>query len=144
MKKHSFKNMFIILPEENDIVDVIFGEPGPDISQFRKAQARFSERQKFREDTGYQGEARIATPHKKSKKKELTSQQKEENTGFAQKRIYVEHTIRMIKIFRFSQQRFRLRTSKYRQVMRLICDLCRLRIRSLVLSNQQSLNFLTP
>jgi hypothetical protein len=57
-------------------------------------------------DTGYKGEAQIATPHKKSKKKELTSQQKEENTGFAQKRIYVEHTIRVIKIFRVAQQRF--------------------------------------
>jgi hypothetical protein len=63
--------MFIILPEGNDIVDVILGEPGltSDISQFRKAQAKFSERQKFRGDTGYQGEAQIATPHKKSKKK---------------------------------------------------------------------------
>jgi IS5 family transposase len=138
--------MFIILPEGYDIVDVILGEPGStsDISQFRKAQEKFCERQKFRRDTGYQGEAQIATPHKKLKKKELTSQQKEENTGFAQKPIYVEHTVRVIKIFSMSQQRFRLRTSKYQQVMRMICGLCRLRIRSLVLSNQQSLHFVKP
>ena len=129
--------MFIILPKGKDIVDVTLGDRGPisDIYQFREAQEKFSEKQKFRGDTGYKGEAQIATPHKRSKKKQLTEQQKEENTKFAQKRIYVEHVIRLIKIFRVAQQRFRLASSQYKKVMRVICGLVRFRIEALILPN---------
>lgn len=127
--------MFIILPKGEDIVDVRLGDPGPigDISQFRASQHKFSEQQKFRGDTAYIGEPQIATPHKTPKKQELTAGQKEENTEFAQKRIYVEHMIRRIKIFRVAQQRFRLRANKYQVVMQVICGLVRLRIGALIL-----------
>lgn len=127
--------MFIVLPLGKDIVDATFGDRGPasDISQFREAQEKFSEKQKFRGDTGYKGEERIATPHKRSKKRKLTRQQKEENTEFAQKRIYVEHVIRLMKIFRVAQQRFRLASSQYKKVMRVICGLVRFRIGALIL-----------
>jgi hypothetical protein len=105
--------MYIVLPKGKDIIDVIPGEPGPksDISQFREAQSKFGPKQRFRGDTGYQGEANIATPHKRTKKQELTPEEKRENKVFAQKRIYVEHVIRKTKIFRIAQQRFRLRGS---------------------------------
>lgn len=58
--------MYIVLPKGKDIIDVIPGEPGPksDISQFREAQSKFGPKQRFRGDTGYQGKANIATPHK--------------------------------------------------------------------------------
>ncbi len=127
--------MYIVLPKGKDIVDVTLGEPGPksDISQFRKAQSKFSPRQRFRGDTGYQGEAHIATPHKRTKKRELTPEEKEKNKAFAQKRVYVEHVIRGIKIFRIAQQRFRLRGKHYPLVMKVICGLVRLRIRALIL-----------
>ncbi|MGF1566536.1 MAG: transposase family protein [Nodosilinea sp.] len=39
--------------------------------------------------------------------RKLTSEEKDENQAFAQNRIYVEHLIRGIKIFRVAQQRFR-------------------------------------
>lgn len=127
--------MYIVLPKGKDIVDVILGEPGPksDISQFREAQSKFSPRQQFRGDTGYRGEANIATPHKQTKKRKLTPGEKEENKGFAQSRIYVEHVIRGIKIFRIAQQRFRLRGTHYSLVMKVICGIVRLRIGALVL-----------
>ena len=127
--------MFIILPKGEDIIDVNLGDPGPvgDISQFRASQNKFSEKQKFRGDVAYIGEPQIATPHKRPKKYELTTEQKEENTQFAQKRIYVEHLIRRIKIFRVAQQRFRLRASKYQIVMQVICGLVRLRTGALIL-----------
>ncbi|MEO0489137.1 MAG: transposase family protein, partial [Cyanobacteria bacterium J06659_2] len=122
-------------PKGQDIVDVALGDPGPisDISQFRASQDRFNDQQHFRGDVGYIGEPQIATPHKKPKKQELTPEQNEENTQFAQKRIYVEHLIRRIKIFRVAQQRFRLRASKYSMVMQVICGLVRLRIGALIL-----------
>lgn len=129
--------MLIVLPKGKDIVDVILGDRGPasDISQFREAQEKFSEQQKFRGDTGYIGEDQIATPHKRPKKKKLTKQQKEENTKFAQKRIYVEHVIRLMKIFRVAQQRFRLMPDRYKKVMRVVCGLVRFRIGALILPN---------
>lgn len=54
-KKPSFKNMFIVLPKSDDIVDVALGDPGPksDISQFREARDKFSQKQQFRGDLGY-------------------------------------------------------------------------------------------
>jgi hypothetical protein len=92
-----------------------------------------AQRQRFRGDTGYQGEANIATPHKRTKKQELTPEEKRENKVFAQKRIYVEHVIRKTKIFRIAQQRFRLRGKRYPVVMKVICGLVRFRIGALVL-----------
>lgn len=127
--------MFIVLPKGKDIVDVKLGDPGPksDISQFREAQSKFGAEQRFRGDTGYQGEAHIATPHKRKKKQKLTSDEKAENTVFAQQRVYVEHVIRGLKIFRIAQQRFRLRAGHYLLVMKVVCGLVRLRIGALVL-----------
>ena len=83
--------MFIILPKGQDIIDVALGDPGPisDISQFRASQHKFSDQQPFRGDVAYIGEPQIATPHKKPKRQEFSPEQKEDNTKFAQKRIYV-------------------------------------------------------
>lgn len=135
--------MFIVLSKGKDIVDVSLGDPGPksDISQFRQAQVKFSQKQKFRGDSGYKGESNIATPHKKPKKQKLTPKEKEENTAFAQKRVYVEHVIRGIKIFRIAQQRFRLRANKYPLVMQVICGLVRFRIGALILPEQDREGF---
>ncbi|MDB9524748.1 transposase family protein [Oscillatoria sp. CS-180] len=122
-------------PKGQDIVDVALGDPGPisDISQFRASQDRFSNQQPFRGDIGYIGEPQIVTPYKKPKKQEFSLEQKEDNTKFVRKRIYVEHLIRKIKIFRVAQQRFRLRAGKYQLVMQVICGLVRLRIGVLIL-----------
>ncbi|PSN18472.1 hypothetical protein C7271_12385 [filamentous cyanobacterium CCP5] len=131
--------MYIVLPRGTDIVDVILGEPGSksDISQFREAQSKFSTRQRFRGDTGYQGEANLVTHHKRTKKRELMPEEKEENKAFAQKRICVEHVIRKIKIFRIAQQRFLLRGKRYPLVIEVICGLVRLRIGALVLPSTE-------
>lgn len=52
-------------------------------------------------DSGYQGMPENWTiPHKKPRGKEFTKRQKKENKKMASKRIFVEHAIRGIKIFR--------------------------------------------
>ena len=79
------------------------------------------------------GERQIERPHKKPPKGELTEKQKIKNKESAQKRIYVEHIIRVIKIFRVAQERFRLNSQKYSSIMSTICGLVRLRIVALVL-----------
>jgi hypothetical protein len=132
---HTFKSQMIIMPDGRDIVDVVAGEPGPksDITIFREYRSEFDPQQKFKGDKAYLGEDLITTPIKKLKNRELTTEQKEQNKAFSAKRIFVEHRIRSVKIFRVVQDRFRLNPKKYEQVILIICGLVRLRIRSLIL-----------
>lgn len=127
---HTRKIQLIVLPNGKDIVDVVAGEPGPksDINLFRETKDKFDEKQKFTGDKAYQGEELMKTPTKKPRKQELTSEQKEKNKELASERIFVEHLIRLVKIFRVAQERFRLNSHKYEQIIMVICGLVRLRI----------------
>ena len=49
-----------------------------------------------------------------------------ENQKKAQKIIFVEHIIRLIKIFRVARKRLRLKESNYEKVILKICSLVRL------------------
>lgn len=134
-KSHTLKNQLIVLPNGAEIVDVTVGKPGPssDINLFRARQSEFTVNQKFKGDKGYMGERQIATPHKKQKKQELTPEQKEENQQLSAQRIIVEHVIRLVKIFRVAQERFRLRPQNYELVILTVCGLVRLRVGALIL-----------
>ncbi len=134
-KSHTFKNQITVLPHGQDIVDVIAGEPGPksDITLFRQRQKDFDTNQKFQGDKGYIGEPSIKSPTKKPRKGKLTSFQKSKNKEMASERIFVEHLIRVVKIFRVASERFRLNPSKYKQIIMTICGLVRFRIGALVL-----------
>jgi hypothetical protein len=129
------QKIFIILPKAEDIIDVKTGEYGTrlDINLFREAQTKFKSKQQFKGDKAFIGGQNISTPHKKLKKKELTEQQHEENKVFSSKRVFVEHLIRLVKIFRVAEQRFRLRFSNYNRVIGVVCGLVRFRIESLIL-----------
>ena len=132
---HTFKSQIIIMPDGRDIVDVVAGEPGPksDLTLFREERSQFDPQQRFKGDKAYVGEALITTPIKKPRNRELTTEQKEQNKAFSAKRIFVEHRIRSLKIFRVVQERFRLNPQKYEQVVLTICGIVRLRIRALIL-----------
>ena len=132
---HTFKSQIIVMPDGRDIVDVVAGKPGPksDITLFREERSQFDPQQRFKGDKAYVGEALITTPIKKPRNRELTTEQKEQNKAFSAKRIFVEHRIRSLKIFRVVQERFRLNSQKYEQVVLAICGIVRLRIRALIL-----------
>ena len=100
---------------------------------FREQQERFEKDQKFEGNKAYQGGENIKTPYNKPRNGELTAQQKAENKEFSSQRIFVEHVIRLVKIFRIAQQRFPLNSRTYEQVILTICGLVRLRIGALVL-----------
>ncbi|MGD1716358.1 transposase family protein [Hydrocoleum sp. CS-953] len=51
----------------------------------------------------------------------------------ASERIFVEHIIRLLTIFRVAQERFRLNPDKYAQIITTICGLVRLRIGTFIL-----------
>lgn len=140
-KQHTFKNQFIILPEGKDIIDVEVGKKGPtsDISLFRDQKEKFADDQMFEGDQGYQGGENITTPQKKPRKAELTASQKAANKKMSSQRIFVEHVIRFVKIFRIAQQRFPLSHRTYEQIMFTICGLVRLRIGALILPSSENL-----
>ena len=60
-------------------------------------------------------------------------EEKEKNKKLASEGIFVEHLIRLVKIFRIAQERFRLNSSKYEQIIMTICGLVRLRIGTYIL-----------
>lgn len=59
------------------------------------------------QDTGFQGyapqNAKIVQPVKKPKNKELSDEQKAQNTEKSKKRVYVEHAIRGFKVWRVAK-----------------------------------------
>ena len=134
-KSHTFKNQFIVLPLGSDIVDVVVGKPGrvSDINLCRERLHQFHPQQKLVGDKAYIGEAQIRTPLKLPKKGNLTRQQKQENQHLSSQRIFVEHLIRVVKIFKVGQEKFRLRKDRYAEVLLTICGLVRLRKASLTL-----------
>ena len=136
-KKHTLKNQIICLPRGEDIVDVVGGEPGPkaDITIWRENAYKFDEKQRFSGDKAYVSEPQIRTPKKKPKNGELTQEEKEKNKEISSERIFVEHLIRIIKIFKVMGERFRLKKEKYESVFNSVCGLVRLRIGSLLIEH---------
>jgi len=134
-KSHTFKNQVIVLPRGEDIVDIVAGELGPksDLRIAQESLRKFHSDQRFSGDKAYQGESQIKSPQKKPKNGELNSQQKQQNKLLSSQRVFVEHVIRVFKIFRVAQERFRLRTECYTDVMMTIGSLVRLRIGALKL-----------
>jgi hypothetical protein len=104
-----------------------------DIKICRQTFNKFAYQQAFSGDKAYLGEAQITTPQKKPKNGQLTEEQKEENKTLSSKRIFVEHLIRVVKIFKIAQERFRLHKSRYDSIILTVCGLVRLRIGSLIL-----------
>ncbi|WP_244329171.1 transposase family protein [Tolypothrix sp. PCC 7910] len=78
------------------------------IKLFRQSQKKFDKSQPFSDDKGFQGGENITAPHKKKPKRKLTQQQKDENKALSINRIFIEHLIRLLKIFRVASQKFRL------------------------------------
>jgi hypothetical protein len=135
-QQHTFKCQIVTLPRGKDIVDAVAGAKGPtsDISLFREQQSKFAPAQGFDGDKAYVGAENVQTPHKKPRSKELTPQQKVENKEFSStRRIFVEHVIRLLRIFRITKERFRLHADTYEQVILTVCGLVRLRLGMIVL-----------
>ncbi|WP_293103076.1 transposase family protein [Moorena sp. SIOASIH] len=88
-----------------------------DIKICRKTLSKFNAQQTFSGDKAYIGETQITTPYKKPKNGELTESQKQENKALSSDRIFIENLIRVVKILKRSQERFRLRKTRYQSVL---------------------------
>ena len=78
-------------------------------------------------DAGYQGltdlHANSRTPKKKPKCHPLTLEQKSANRELARQRIYVEHVIGKVKVFRILSERYRNRRKRFGLRFNLIASL---------------------
>lgn len=129
-KDHTRKNQVITLPKGTDLVDVVIGQKGPcsDSKLFEQTQAQLPETLSFIGDKAYVGRRNTTTPHKKPPQGALSEAQKEFNRSLSQKRVFVEHVIRVIKIFRVAKEEFRMRSRMYEVVISCVCGLVRLRV----------------
>jgi hypothetical protein len=129
-QSHTFKNSVISCAKGEDIIDVTVGARGPeaDINLFAQQQLKFSDSQEFIGDKAYVGAARTTTPTKKPRGKQLTAEQLKDNKQISRQRIFIEHLIRRLKIFRVAADKFRLNPQNYEQVILTICGLVRLRL----------------
>jgi DDE superfamily endonuclease/Helix-turn-helix of DDE superfamily endonuclease len=129
-KDHTRKNQLISLPNGIDIVDVVIGEKGPrsDSKLLEETQAELPEAIEFIGDKAYVGRRNTTTPIQKPRGGQLSQAQKDFNRQVSQKRVYGEHLIRVIKIFRIAKEEFRMRSRMYELVIGCVCGLVRLRL----------------
>jgi DDE superfamily endonuclease len=75
------------------------------INIFKEQESKFSCEQEFVGGKAYIGANNMQTPHKKPRGGELTKEQKEENKELSStRRIFGEHVIRLLRIFRVTQE----------------------------------------
>jgi len=78
-------------------------------------------------DTGYQGlqkiHAKTRMPKKRSKKNPLTKQDKKDNRAISSERVFVEHVIRRIKVFKIMAQPYRNRRKRFALRLNLIASI---------------------
>jgi hypothetical protein len=79
-------------------------------------------------DKAYVGRHNTTTLLKKPRGRQLSQEQKNLNRQVIQKRVYVEHMIRAIKIFRIAKEEFRMRARMYEIAIGCVCELVRLRV----------------
>ena len=128
-KTHTRKNQVISLPNGTDIVDAVLGEnkPRSDSKLLEETHAELPESLKYIGVKAYIDRTNTTTPFKKPPRDTLTQAQKNFNQKLSQKRVFVEHIIRVIKIFRIAKKEFRIRSRMYELIISCLCGLVRLR-----------------
>ena len=84
---------------------------------FKESGVRIKEETEVKTDSGYQGIHKIhnnsQTPHKSSKNKKLTKEQKQQNKKLAKDRVLNEHVIGKLKRFKIIADRYRNRRKRF-------------------------------
>ena len=98
-----------------------------DFHLFKNSKVHVNKEVEITADTGYQGlqklHAKVKIPKKKSKNKPLTKQQKSENRAINSERVFVEHVIRRLKIFKIMAYPYRNRRKRFTLRLNLIASI---------------------
>ena len=104
-----------------------------DFRLFKESKTALADQVLCLADAGYQGlvdlHANSQTPQKKSKHHPLTHEQKATNRELARRRIYVEHVIGKVKVFRILSERYRNRRKRFGLRFNLIASLYNLELK---------------
>jgi len=96
-----------------------------DFAIFKNSEIKFCEMLILLADSGFQGIENLHTvcwiPHKKSKNKPLSTEQKRINKALSSIRVCVEHVIRRIKRFKIFSSRYRNKRKRHALRMSLMC-----------------------
>ena len=90
--------------------------------------------QKLSGDKAYVGEFLTDTHTKITEVEILLRLKKPKINQRLKQAFFVEHLIRLVKIFRVAAERFRLKTDNYEPVILVVCGLIRWRIGAIVMS----------
>ena len=121
--------------ESKIILATAFG-PGRmhDFRLFQRSGIRFRAETLCLADKGYMGitklHANSKVPVKRSKQRPLTPEEKKANRALARERIYAEHVIGRLKVFRILSERYRNRRKRFRLRFNLIAAIYNLEIAS--------------
>lgn len=130
-KRHTIKTQIIGKPNGEILSVHIDKGKIHDFKIFKKSKdAKRVEDRLILADSGYQGIAKIcknaSTPHKKTKKKPLTKEQKNSNRELSSKRIAIEQINARIKVFKILKYPYRNRRKRFGLRMNLICGIINL------------------
>lgn len=127
-KRHTLKSQVVIATESLKVICTTHGTGKEhDFQLFKRSKVKPLEQFEILADKGYQGIKKIHTssytPIKKKKDKVLALREKEYNRELAKQRIYIEHVIRCLKIFRILAQPYRNRRRRFGLRFNLIAGL---------------------
>lgn len=98
-----------------------------DFALYKQSQLELHKSLELLADSGYQGITKLheksRTPKKRSKKHQLTKDEKRSNRELSRRRIVVENVIRSLKIFRILLERYRNRRKRFSLRFNLIAGL---------------------
>jgi len=98
-----------------------------DFALYKHSQLELHESLEVLADSGYQGLSKLhdksRTPKKRSKKRQLTKDERRANRELSRRRIVVENVIRSLKIFRILLERYRNRRKRFSLRFNLIAGL---------------------
>ena len=131
-KRHTIKAQLIVCSVTLQILSVLCCKGAKhDIRLLKESNLRIRDDITKYLDLGYIGihetYANTITPHKKSKKKELTDEQRKFNRNLSRERIYVEHVNCRCKIFRITKDTYRGKHKGYGKNWNIVAGLVNLR-----------------
>ncbi|MER3553914.1 MAG: hypothetical protein C4331_06075 [Meiothermus sp.] len=98
-----------------------------DFKVYKRSKVKPHLATEFLGDRDYQGiqhqHCNSRTPYRKSKKKPLTNQHLKANQHLASRRIFIEHVIRRLKVFRILKDTYRHRRKRFALRLHLIAAL---------------------
>ena len=101
--------------------------PTHDFALYKQSKLKLHENLELLADSGYQGISKLhdksGTPKKRSKKVQLTKDDKRANRELSRHRIVVENVIRSLKIIRILLERYRNRRKRFSLRFNLIAGL---------------------